>query len=163
MRLDDRGTFLGPWGGKCLQTSVLACLCGAAQARARREFLRLCANHAGSGYRLRDPLVVRNLQAVVDVLQAERAFVWVLESTRVGDDVAHVCKFRLGDFLGEEVGVLLWFGGEKHVVRLTGETVFRYAGMVREEACFPCCGFPPWCRGVVGAPKKKGFRGGAAA
>ncbi len=105
-----------------MQTSVLACLCGAAQARARREFLRLCANHAGSGYRLRDPLVVRNLQAVVDVLQAERAFVWVLESTRVGGNVVLRCKFRIGFFYTSDAPELLichLFGGCRILERLT--------------------------------------------
>ncbi len=84
VRIDDRGTFLGPWGGKCLQTSVLACLCGAVQDRARRQFLKRCANHVGSGSILDDSRALRNLEVVVDVLQAERAFVWGWESARVG-------------------------------------------------------------------------------
>ncbi len=91
----------------------------------------------------------------------ERAFVWVLESALVGKDVVHTWKFRLGDPLGEEVGVLLWFGDENHVVRLCGESEFCYADTVPEEIKALVSEGPPWYRGFVGAPKKKGvFHGG---
>ena len=48
-----------------MQLGVLAGRCDADQGRARLEFLRRCANHAGSGSDLRDGRVGRNLQSVV--------------------------------------------------------------------------------------------------
>jgi hypothetical protein len=153
--IEDCGTLLGCWRGKCLQASVLACLCGAVQDRARRQFLKRCANHVGSGSGLCDARALRSLEVVVNILQSARVFVWVLESIRVGEDVVHTCKFRLGDPLGEEVGVLLWFGDENHVVRLCGEIAFRYADTVPEEIKAAGTEGPPWYRGVVGAPKKR--------
>ena len=74
------------------------------------------------------------------------------------DDVSlalrHLWKSRLGDPSGAEVGVLLWFGDENHVVRLSGVGAFRYATIVPEEITALGSEGPPWYRGVVGAPKK---------
>ncbi len=85
---------------------------------------------------------------------------WVLESARGADGVSltlcHLCKFKLGDSSGEEVGILLWFGDEDHVVRLCGESSTRYAETVPEEVKAPGSVGPPWYRGVVGAPEKVG-------
>ena len=145
------------YGAKCLQAAVVAGTSAGLRRRVLHALERACSNHDGSGCvgSIRE---LRNFEAVREVLAAEHVFAYVYEA-KSAEALFRGCiqgRWELGAEGGLCVGNLVWLQAERHVVRL----------MIDDDAglsgnCWSRSGaVAPWYRYVVGAPKKKGQRGG---
>ena len=140
------------WRGrkaKCLQACVASLFHGSLRDRVQRRLSKQCSNHAGSGYG-GGRVEGRNLEAVQRLLEDERVYVYVVESTCVSSLVRGSIDgvWRLGAMRGSCVGSLAWLSESCHVVKVTG------AESLVSKCTSPLAKTAPWARFIVGAPKK---------
>ena len=119
----------------------------------QRRLPKQCNNHAGSGHG-GGRVEGRNLEAVQRVLEEERVYVQVLESTSTSSLVRGSVNgvWRLGAVGGTCAGSVAWLSESCHVAKVIGADSLVYT------CTSPLATSAPWTRGIIGSPKKTSKR-----